>query len=67
MAIGLPAIMSSGTYKAFIEYQRHQESAGQNFNTAETAGNLISEALQVNGFIDRPEYVKAGSVLPGQE
>jgi hypothetical protein len=58
MAIQYVIIMSCKTHSALQAYRDHLEGVGYNFTIAEAAGNLISEALQANGFLVKPEYIR---------
>ncbi len=58
MAVQHIFIISHKTHRALLAYREHMESLGYNFTIPEAAGNLISEALQANGFINRPDYIR---------
>ncbi len=60
MAVQHIVIISHKTHKALLAYRDHLETADYTFTIPEAAGNLISEALQANGFLDRPEYIRQG-------
>jgi hypothetical protein len=61
MTIGSACLMTKSTHQALGEYRDHIEATtGKNYLLPEVAGNLIAEALQGNGYIERAE------LLPGR-